>query len=368
MITDTVKDAAKGSAQDSMYSVGSPELLSKLVSLSHKQGLEELAAQLQGLSSFLENDLARIEKALAELDVPDALIGRAAEHLLSHGGKRLRPVCVSLAAHLGSGFGNAAADIAVAVELVHHATLLHDDVVDLADARRGAPTARTEYGNAASIFAGDWLLIEALRRVRRARIGNTLGDLLATIEEMILAESLQLEYRRRVDTPEEVYFRVAEGKTAALFRWAMLAGGQAGGLAGGDCEALGLYGLHLGVAFQLTDDLLDLVGDEARTGKTLLTDLRDGMMTFPLIYALDRRPELREPLARSLAQTVYDEAAEKTFRDVVKAVQETGAIDRSRELARNRSLQAVRSLANLPEGVSRQALIAVAESTVQRSH
>ena len=350
-----------------MNSVGSPELLAKLVNLSNQQGLEELAAQLQDLSSFLHDDLERIEKALRSLELPDALVGRTAGHLLSHGGKRLRPLCVALASHLGTGFNSASADIAVAVELVHHATLLHDDVVDLADFRRGAPTARTEYGNAASIFAGDWLLIEALRRVRRAALGNALGELLATIEEMILAESLQLEYRRRVDTPEEVYFRVAEGKTAALFRWAMLAGGQAGQLPGGACEALGLYGLHLGVAFQLTDDLLDLVGDQARTGKTLLTDLRDGMMTFPLIFALEQRPELRDPLARVLAQPDHDDAAEEVFQTVVGAVRETGAIERSRELAQYRSIQAVRSLESLPDGVSRRALVAVAESTVRRN-
>lgn len=350
-----------------MKSVGSPELLTKLVDLSQRQGLPDLAHQLQGLASFLDGDLERVEKALRELDLPDALVGRTADHLLRRGGKRLRPLCVALASHLGSGFSSACADIAVAVELVHHATLLHDDVVDLADARRGAPTARTEYGNAASIFAGDWLLIEALRRVRRAAVGNALGELLATIEEMILAESLQLEYRRRVDTPEDVYLRVAEGKTAALFRWAMGAGGQAGELSGGACEALGLYGLHLGVAFQLTDDLLDLVGDEARTGKALLTDLRDGMMTFPLIFALKRRPELRDPLAAALAKPLYDESSEEVFRRVVQAVRETGAVERSRELAQYRSMQAVRSLEGLPENISRQALVAVAESTVRRN-
>ena len=355
MVTDTVK------------SVGSPELLTKLVNLSHSQGLGELAASLQSLSTFLDGDLERVEKALADLELPDALVGRAAGHLLSHGGKRLRPLCVALASHLGSGFNGASADIAVAVELVHHATLLHDDVVDLADSRRGAPTARTEYGNAASIFAGDWLLIEALRRVRRARTANALGDLLATIEEMILAESLQLEYRRRVDTPEEVYFQVAEGKTAALFRWAMVAGGQAGDLDAAACEALGAYGLHLGVAFQLTDDLLDLIGDEARTGKSLLTDLRDGMMTFPLIYALKHRPELREPLAHALAKPLYDETSGEVFRQVVEAVRKTGAVERSRELAQYRATKAVRSLESLPENLSRQALVAVAESTVRRN-
>src|SRR5262249_22155884 len=148
------------------------------------------------------------------------------------------PLCVALAARAGNGFGAAARQLAVAVELVHTATLLHDDVVDVGDTRRGAPAARVVYGNAASIFAGDWLLVEALRRVRAAAVPDALDRLLDIIEEMIMAESTQLDRRGVMVADRAAYFRVVEGKTASLFRWALWAGGRAGGLDERACRAL----------------------------------------------------------------------------------------------------------------------------------
>src|SRR5262249_50298820 len=149
------------------------------------------------LADLVNDDMAELEESLSAIHLSPNLAHRAAGHLLDLGGKRLRPVCVALSARVGSGFGRAARDLAVAVELVHHATLLHDDVVDLGDLRRGSPAARVVYGNAASIFAGDWLLVEALRRVRAAGVDETLDSLLDTIDEMVCAEALQLEYRGR---------------------------------------------------------------------------------------------------------------------------------------------------------------------------
>src|SRR5213076_2069185 len=175
-------------------------------------------------------DLAACEAGLALVARGTDVVSRSVGHLLDLDGKRLRPLCVALGARAGAGFTGPARELAVAVELVHTATLLHDDVVDLGEKRRGADTARAVYGNAASIFAGDWLLIEALRRVRHAGVRGLLDRLLDVIEEMIIAESVQLEGRRRADLGRAAWMRVAEGKTASLFRWAMLAGGRAGGL------------------------------------------------------------------------------------------------------------------------------------------
>src|SRR5262249_20100903 len=150
---------------------------------------------------------------------------------------------------------------AVAVELVHNATLLHDDVVDLGDKRRGADTARVVYGNAASIFAGDFLLIEALRRIQAAGLPAVLDKGLDVIRQMVIAETLQLESRGRVRSSIDDYFRIVEGKTASLFQWAMFAGARAGGVSPEIEGALETYGLKLGVAFQLVDDVLDVAGD-----------------------------------------------------------------------------------------------------------
>ncbi|MCH9649985.1 MAG: polyprenyl synthetase family protein [Deltaproteobacteria bacterium] len=349
-------------------SVGSSELLSRLGEMCVRRGLHSLADRLLGLTDFIERDLETVEGALEGVSPPDALVGRAAGHLLAGGGKRLRPLCVALASRTGSGFNPAALHVAVAVELVHNATLLHDDVVDLATTRRGARTAAAEFGNAASIFGGDWLLIEALRRVRHTEMPDLLGSLLETIEEMILAESVQLDNRGKLDATAQSYFRVAEGKTAALFRWAMMAGGRTGGLAPEDCASLSRYGLHLGVAFQLIDDVLDFTGDSRQTGKALLTDLREGMMTYPLILTLERQPELRPVLQEILEVESGEPPPPILCERVSSAVRHTGAATDSRRLARQRSLQATDSLKDLPDGPARRTLIAVAEAIVNRSH
>jgi octaprenyl-diphosphate synthase len=225
----------------------------------------------------------------------------AAHHLLDLGGKHLRPMCVALAAKCGAGFGPTARQLAIAVELVHTATLLHDDVVDVADTRRGQPAARTIYGNATSIFAGDWLLVEALRRVRGAGDLGLLDEMLAIIEEMILAESIQLERRGQIDGDVADYYRVAEGKTAALFRWAMRAGARAGGCDDAAVAALEAFGRGLGVGFQIIDDCLDFGGVAEITGKSLYTDLREGKLTLPLLLALPRDRELVGLVAAAIA-------------------------------------------------------------------
>jgi octaprenyl-diphosphate synthase len=256
-------------------------------------------------------------------------------------------------------------DLAVAVELVHNATLLHDDVIDLADTRRGAKAARAELGNAASIFAGDWLLIEALRRVRRAGVGETLDRLLATIDEMIAAESTQLENRGRVDVDRELYFRIVSGKSATLFRWAMFAGAAAGGLGADECLMLEHYGLELGVAFQMIDDLLDLTGDSRTTGKSLFSDLREGKMTYPLIVALERDPELRAVLCEIISSDAAPLRAELE-RKVSMSLQASGAVEECRRVARERALRAVECLAPLPQSWATALLVGVAESTVER--
>jgi octaprenyl-diphosphate synthase len=342
------------------------ELLGQLESLCTDRGLTGLALRMGELLDFVGTDLASFEAELTGLPRHPHLVGRGATHLVDLGGKRLRPICVALASRLGTGFDIRVLDLAVAVELVHSATLLHDDVVDLSDTRRGAPTTRAIFGNAASIFAGDWLLIEALRRVWRSGAPGDLEELFATIEEMIFAESLQLENRGRVHTGRDLYFRVVEGKTAALFRWAMKAGGRAGGLGEEECQALTQYGTHLGVAFQATDDLLDLTGDVERTGKELFTDLREGKMTYPLIVALEREAALL-PLVEQILATPLDVAVpDEVSQQVIEILRSTDAVEDCLSFARERSALAVAALEGLPQGRANRALATVAEVIVDR--
>jgi octaprenyl-diphosphate synthase len=342
----------------------SDQLISQLGRICRTRGLADLADRLVDFHGFIAGDLRDFERELETLDRGARAVQRASHHLLDLGGKHLRPMCVMLAAHTGTGFGAAARDLAMAVELVHTATLLHDDVVDAGDRRRGAPSARMIYGNAVSVFAGDWLLIQALQRVARAGVAGTLDRLLAIIDEMILAESLQLEQRGTLSADPADYFSVVEGKTAALFRWAMWAGGRAGDLDDGGCDALETYGRHLGVAFQVVDDYLDLAGDAGVTGKSLFTDLREGKMTYPLLLALDRDRELAPILSEALSAA--GDLPDPVVDRVSRSLRDTGALDDSRALAMDHVDRGVAALAPLADGRAKTALVTVAQATAHR--
>ncbi len=335
------------------------------------QGLFDLAARLAELDRWIGGELRDFERDLATVPRGVRAVQAAAHHLLDLGGKHLRPMCVALAAKVGTGFGPAARQLAVAVELVHTATLLHDDVVDLAATRRGEPTARTIYGNAASIFAGDWLLVDALRRIRATGFGDLLDEMLAIIEEMILAESLQLERRGQVHGPRDHadYFRVAEGKTAALFRWAMRAGGRAGDCSPEVARALERFGLELGVGFQIVDDCLDFAGDAAVTGKALYTDLREGKLTYPVLLGLERDPALAALVTEAIehagdTDTLADQVAR--HRAIADRIHGSGALADARRAASEHIGRAVASLSVVPDGAGKSALITVAEATATR--
>lgn len=343
----------------------SSDVLTSLQAVCDSRGLGDLSSHLADLADLVGWDMAGLEKGIQSLPVGESVVHKSAHHLLEIAGKRLRPMCVVLASRLGDGLDEKTREFGVAVELVHCATLLHDDVVDVGDQRRGVPAARTLYGNAASIFAGDWLLVDALRRVRAAEMPDVLVRLLDIIDEMIFAEAIQLENRGRIDARMRTYMQVVEGKTAALFRWAMFAGARAGGLDPEACKALEAYGLHLGVAFQLIDDHLDYAGDGATIGKSPFTDLREGKMTHPVIVALERDPSLRSVL-EELVHSPADEVPAEAKQRLLTALNDTGALESTRELAILKADEACRALIGLPEGRARDALITVARATVHR--
>ncbi|MBX3269178.1 MAG: polyprenyl synthetase family protein [Sandaracinaceae bacterium] len=340
-----------------------PPLLGRLQTLCRGAELPGLAARLGELADLVAADLVAVERGLPRTRPEASAVERSAGHLLSLGGKRLRPMCVALAARLGTGFDARAAELAVAAELIHAATLLHDDVVDLGESRRGAPTSRLLFGNAVSIFAGDWLLVDALRRVRNAGVEGLLERLFDVLDQMILAESLQLERRGRLDTTAAQWMAIAEGKTAALFRWAMYAGARSGGVDPGTAEVLERFGADLGVAFQATDDVLDLAGDPQRTGKALFTDLREGKLTYPLILSLERDPALAPLVADIVSAEVPDAAA---CLDALRRIEATGSLEDARRLAHRHAGRAKAALLALPPSAAREALETVADATVHR--
>jgi octaprenyl-diphosphate synthase len=344
--------------------------LHTLANVSAHDGPADLSAKLRSLDEWLKSDIAWIGNELAQLQKPNArMVQTAAVDLVASRGKYLRPICVALASRIGAGFGPQARQLAVAVEMVHNATLLHDDVVDLADQRRGKPAARTIYGNAASIFAGDWLLVNALMKVQQTEVSGALAALLAVIEEMVLAESLQLERRGKIDdeaTSMESYLAVARGKTAALFRWAMFAGARAGQVGVEAEQALESFGLHLGVAFQVIDDCLDFTGSDAHIGKTPLADLREGKITYPLVLALRKNADLMPALRGFLAQNDSD-LSEPLVRQIANTVRASGAIEQTMSFARQQIETAVSGLSCIAESEAKEQLRTVAFASLART-
>jgi len=337
--------------------IESPVVLDRLAHVSMARGALDLGQRLASLDRWVKADLADFETELAILPKGARIVQKAAHHLLDLRGKHLRPTCVALASRFGEGFSPKARSLAVSVELVHTATLLHDDVVDLAERRRGEPAACTVYGNAAAIFAGDWLLVAALRKIASARVEGLLDRMLGVIEEMILAESLQLERRGRLVADRDEYFKIVEGKTASLFRWAMLAGARSTNLGAQAEGALDRYGLHLGVAFQLIDDELDF---RTGTGKDPLVDLREGKMTYPLVVAIERKPALQAQMEQALREEQPD------FERIATAIRETGALAATRKLAEEHANRALEALTVLPEGPARDALETVVLASLER--
>jgi octaprenyl-diphosphate synthase len=340
--------------------------LHRLSEVCADRGDGALAARLAGLRDYLAEDLDAVEAALAAIELAPPPTGSAIAHAFGAAGKRLRPACVALAARVGHGLTGDAYQLAVAVELVHNATLLHDDVVDLGDRRRGLPTARMVYGNAASIFAGDWLLTDALERIVTVSIDGLLPRMLRVLKAMLDAESIQLAARGCVPNPMTMrdYFRIVEGKTASLFGWALYAGGRAGGCDPEVCGALEDYGHAMGVAFQIVDDVLDLTADETELGKSLLTDVREGMLTHPVLVALERVPHLRAMLDEArAAESLSPEVGARIARNV----RDSGALESSLAAASEISRQAIACLAVVPDCASRAALSALAAGAIHRT-
>ncbi|MDB4944160.1 MAG: Octaprenyl diphosphate synthase [Labilithrix sp.] len=306
-----------------------------------------------------------------ELDEVESLIGEriqngvvpatdAAKHLFESGGKRVRPASLLLAHACWAPVDEKARGLAAAAELVHMATLLHDDVIDDGDQRRGRPTSRRLWGNAVSVLAGDLLLVEALR-LGGAAAPVTWQELVATLGKLVDGEVVQLRGRLAVSLDESTYFEIVRGKTASLFEWSLRAGAREGGAPDAAIQALGRFGAHIGVAFQLVDDVLDYDGDAAATGKSMLADLGEGKVTLPLIRAAQIAGASITELVAPARAGDADAALQ-----LANAVRASGACDRVRELARAETTQALGMLDVVPECRSREILADVARGLAAR--
>ena len=356
-----------------MHSLGnlvqSPKpVLEPLAEISHLHGVPSLAERLREIKVWLADDLTVLEKEIRTSSSTDRdLATKAASHLLQQPGKRIRPLCVILAARIGgAGMSREIRDLAVACELVHAATLLHDDVLDEGTERRGAKTARILYGNSASILGGDHLLIEALKRVQSHGRYDLLASLMDVISVMVQAEAIQLERRGNFVPDREQYMEIISGKTASIFEWGLRAGATAAGLPAAEIEVLAAFGMNLGIAFQMADDVLDLAGDPEVTGKNALADLRDGKLTWPLIIACEEDCEL-EPILREVVQVPEALTPEK-MRPLQKRIVATGCLDATRSRAQEFATLAQKALSVLPDSTGTQALHAVVSLAVNRGN
>jgi octaprenyl-diphosphate synthase len=321
------------------------------------------AARVAEVRALVAVELAQIEELVRQRIAQGVKPGAdAASHLVDAGGKRVRPLGLLLAAACFGPLSARARDLAAAAELVHMATLLHDDVIDDGDQRRGRPTSRRIWGNAVSVLAGDLLLVEALRLASGdANDDMTWTELVATLGRLVEGEIVQLRGRVEVSFDEATYFEIVRGKTASLFEWALRAGARAGGAPSEAIDALGRAGGNLGIAFQLVDDLLDYAGDGARTGKTLFADLAEGKVTLPLIYAARAN---RAELALLVARVREGDATSAEL--LAERVRRSTACEEVRRRALHETSRALTELDAVPPSPARAALADVAHALAAR--
>ncbi len=323
---------------------------------------DSVKACLAQVRSQFGEEIEAIESELSRLVRLGTAPGTdAAAHLLEAGGKRVRPLTVILSAACFGKPNQTVRDVAVVAELVHLATLLHDDVIDDGKERRGRPTSRRIWGNAISVLSGDMLLTLALERTAASAPGFVLHDLFATLRRLVDGEILQLRGRGTLELDEASYFRIIRGKTASLFEWAARAGAACAGATPQNCAALGEFGARVGLAFQLVDDVLDYCGDPRDIGKALLGDLAEGKLTLPLIRTLEKTPAIRPHV--HAARTGDHESALL----VADAVRASGTCDSVRALAREQSSLALEPLKTLPPSAARDLLASIARELAARA-
>lgn len=318
------------------------------------------------------SDLDQVEAHLsANLRSDVALVGEVARYVLGSGGKRFRPLVLAAAARMAGAApdGEASEPLAVlgaVVEYIHTATLLHDDVVDDGDIRRGQDAARALWGNAGSVLVGDYLYARALAMSVSVGKLDIVGALTRAVEEMSEGEVFQLSVCGDAGLTEDAYLKIVELKTASLMATAARVGGMLGGVDAAQADALDEYGRLMGIAFQVADDALDYRSDTEVFGKALGGDLKDGKITLPLLYALQR---CTDDEARRVEAIVArdDDAPEADLAFVLELMGRYHTLDDALERARGFSARAREVLCKaFPDSPHRQALLDLAEYVVER--
>ncbi len=327
--------------------------MSTAATISTKEVFDLLRDDLIAIEREFEQDAISTVRAITDIT----------EYLRAGGGKRIRPALLLLAAKLCGYEGTAGVRLGAVVEMVHTATLVHDDIIDEAQTRRGRPAANTQWGNSKCVLAGDWLYMQAFRVALEERNFRVLDLLIGLTQQMVEGELLQMEKLGKCIS-EADHFDLIYRKTACLFSVCMQLGAVLAGASEEEITRLGDYGRSLGMAFQITDDVLDLTASEEILGKSVASDLREGKVTLSVIHALDRCT----PVEREAVETVLREAqfASVTHEQVLAILERYGSLDYASRRANEHAGLAQRALEGFPDTEIKRALLWAPEFVVER--
>jgi octaprenyl-diphosphate synthase len=324
-------------------------------------------ATLDRLTALLEGDLTLVNALILQrMQSPVALIPQLAGHIIAAGGKRLRPMLTLATSRMCGYRGQRHIMLAAAVEFIHTATLLHDDVVDASDLRRGLATANAVWGNKPSVLVGDFLFSRAFELMvedGNLRVLDILSGASAVIAE---GEVLQLVTSNDIATTEAAYLEVINAKTAQLFAAASRIGAVLGERSEGDEKALEAYGRNLGIAFQLIDDMLDYSARQSELGKTVGDDFRDGKITLPVVLALKAADERERRFWRRTLEQMEQRAEDLPH--AIELMRQHGTLQATLERAREYGAAARRALGAFRDGPERKALDEVIDFCLERGY
>lgn len=321
---------------------------------------------VQEIFDLVRSDLAEVEMEFGrQMASPIETISSIGTYLQQSGGKRLRPALLLLCARMcGSNGSQASIRLGAVVEFVHTATLVHDDIIDDADLRRGRASANSKWGNHTCVLAGDWLYMQSYMMALSEKNFRVLEILTEVTQKMVEGELIQLHWLGRSDIDETSYFDIASRKTAFLFSACGKLGAVLGGRTAQEEVKVGEYGRNLGLAFQLIDDLLDFTSDEKTLGKPVLSDLKEGKVTLPLLYALRQCSPLEAAkVRRVLEERGFDSIHPQEILDLVK---KHGTLGRTREMAESFAATAREQLTDFPDSPYKQALLGIAQFVIDR--
>lgn len=326
------------------------------------------AVSMKQILDLVQDDLKLVEKAIGlETVASVGAIKTISHHMQSAGGKRLRPILLLLSSRLVKHSAETCDDaiqLAAVVELIHTSTLVHDDVIDEAKTRRGAPSANALWGNQMSVLAGDWLYMQAFQLAMRQRNFAILDILIGLTQLMVEGEFLQMDRLGRIDISETDYMELVDRKTASLFSSCCRLGAMAGGADEAECARLGDFAWNLGMAFQMVDDVLDFTSKEKILGKPVGNDLAEGKVTLPLLYALK---EATREETRLIETILKDRSYERVqFSRVLEIIEKYHGVERAQERAVHFTTRAKEIIETFPDSAYRRAVLTIADIVTDR--